>query len=74
DNAIDNAQGKAAWMANKMEANLGPVVNVIEGGLYTSPMPMAAKSMGEGGGGEVPISQGQFSMTAQVQVTYELLP
>lgn len=74
DNAIDNAQGKAAWMASKMEANLGPVVNVIEGGLYSSPMPMAAKSMGEGGGGEVPISQGQFSMTAQVQVTYELLP
>jgi len=74
DNAIDNAQGKAAWMASKMEANLGPVVNVIEGGLYSSPMPMAAESMGQGGGGEVPISQGQFSMTAQVQVTYELLP
>ena len=74
DNAIDNAQGKAAWMASKMEANLGPVVNVIEGGLYSSPMPMAAENMGEGGGGEVPISQGQFSMTAQVQVSYELLP
>jgi len=74
DNAIDNAQGKAAWMASKMEANLGPVVNVIEGGFYSSPMPMAAESMGQGGGGEVPISQGQFSMTAQVQVTYELLP
>jgi uncharacterized protein YggE len=27
-----------------------------------------------GGGGAVPISQGQFSMTTQVQVVYELAP
>jgi uncharacterized protein YggE len=74
DNAIDNAEGKAASMASKMGAQLGPVVNVIEGGFYTPPVPMAAEGIGMGGAGEVPISRGQFSMTAQVQVIYELLP
>ena len=74
ENAIDNAHGKAEGMASKMESSLGPVVNVIEGGYFSPPMPVAAEGIGGGGAGDVPISQGQFSITAQVQVIYELLP
>jgi uncharacterized protein YggE len=73
DNAIENAQEKAAWMASKMGVNLGSITNVIEGGYYTPPMPVAAGNIGLGGGGGVPISQGQFSMTAQVQLVYEFI-
>lgn len=74
ENAIENAQGKAEWMASNMDSTLGPVVNVIEGGFISPPMMVAAEGIGGGAAQEVPISQGQFSITAQVQVIYELLP
>jgi uncharacterized protein YggE len=74
DNAIENAQAKAESMASKIGGNLGPIVNVIEGGYNSIPMPVAAENFGIGGAGEVPISQGRYTMTAQVQVVYELLP
>ncbi|MFL7892348.1 MAG: SIMPL domain-containing protein [Anaerolineales bacterium] len=74
DNALENAQAKAESMASKLGSSLGPIVNVIEGGYSYAPLPVAAEGIGMGGAGEVPISQGQYSMTAQVQVVYELLP
>lgn len=74
ENALENAQGKAEWMASNMDSTLGPVVNVIEGGFISPPMMVAAEGIGGGAAQEVPISQGQFSITAQVQVIYELLP
>jgi uncharacterized protein YggE len=74
DNALENAQAKAESMASKLDSSLGPIVNVIEGGYYSAPMPVAAENFGVGGAGEVPISQGRYTMTAQVQVVYELLP
>jgi len=74
DNALENAEAKAESMASKLDSSLGPIVNVIEGGYSYSPIPVAAEGIGMGGAGEVPISQGQYNMTAQVQVVYELLP
>ena len=74
DNAIGNAQEKAQRIAAKMGVSLGEIVNVNEGG-YNSPTPFLGDKGGlGGGGGAVPISQGQFSLTASVQVVYELLP
>lgn len=74
ENALDNAREKATWMASKTGASLGEMVNLIEGGYYSPPIPVTSEFMGLGGGGTVPISQGQFSMTTQVQVVYELIP
>lgn len=74
ENAIDNAREKATWMASKTGANLGEMVNLIEGGYFSPPIPVTSEFKGLGGGGTVPISQGQFSMTTQVQVVYELIP
>jgi len=74
ENAIENAQGKAEWMASTMDSSLGPVVKVIEGSFVSQPMMVAAEGIGGGAAESVPISQGQFSITAQVQVMYEMLP
>ena len=73
DNAIDTAQEKAQRIADKLGVSLGEIVSVNEGGYY-SPTPFLGDKGGlGGGGGAVPISQGQFSLTASVQVVYELL-
>jgi uncharacterized protein YggE len=56
-----------------MSVSIGEIVNVNEGGYY-SPTPYYGDKGGLGGGGAVPISQGQFSITTSVQVVYELLP
>jgi len=74
DNAIANAREKAEWIANEMDVSIGTIVNVAEGGFYTPPVTYYGEKGGLGGGGAVPISQGQFSMTANVQVVYELIP
>lgn len=74
DNAIANARKKAEWIASEMDVSIGSLVNVFEGGFYAPPVPYLAEEVRMGGGGEAPISQGQFSMTAQVQVVYELIP
>lgn len=72
DNAIDNAQEKASAMASKMGVFLGPMISMTEGGYYGQPITVAAEGIGGGAAGIVPISQGQFSMTAQVQVVFEV--
>jgi uncharacterized protein YggE len=74
DEAIANASQKAEWVANEMGVNIGSLITLIEGGFNTPPMPLFAEERGVGGGGEVPISQGQFSVSAQVQVVYKLIP
>jgi uncharacterized protein YggE len=73
DDAITNATEKADRIASDMGVSLGKIVSVNESGAYVPSMPyISEKSVG--GGGAVPISQGQFSMTTQVQVVYELAP
>jgi uncharacterized protein YggE len=73
DDAITNASEKAARIAGDMGVSLGNIVSIGEGGAYVPPVPYYGEK-GIGGGGAVPISQGQFSMTTQVQVVYELVP
>ena len=74
DNAVGNAQEKAQRIAEEMGVRIGEIVSVNEGGYY-SPTPYYGDKGGlGGGGGAVPISQGQFSITTSVQVVYELLP
>jgi uncharacterized protein YggE len=74
DNAIANAREKAESIANEMDVSIGAILNVVEGGFYTPSVICYGEKGGLGGGGTVPISQGQFSMTANVQVIYELIP
>lgn len=74
DNAISNAKLKAERIAGDMGVTLGEVINLVEGGFYSPPVPYYGEKAGIGGGAAVPISQGQFSVTAQVQVVFELVP
>ena len=74
DNAISNANKKAERIASEMEKTLGTVINLVEGGFYIPPSPYFGEKSGLGGGSAVPISQGQFSMTVQIQVVYNLAP
>ena len=74
DDAIANAEQKAGWVASEMGVELGRLKTVIEGGYNTSPIPYLGSDSGIGGGAEAPISQGQFTVSAQVQVIYELVP
>jgi len=74
DNAISNAKLKAERIAGDMGVTLGEVINLVEGGFYSPPVPYYGEKAGMGGGAAVPISQGQFSVTAQVQVVFELVP
>jgi uncharacterized protein YggE len=71
DIAIENARQKAEWMAEKLSLNIGSIVNVVEGG-FTPPIAFQAEFQAVGGASEVPIAQGQVSLTAQVQVEFEL--
>lgn len=74
DNALANAQQKAGRMAEDLNIVLGKVINVYESGAYTPPVPYYGEKMavGMGGGGDVPISAGQYSMSVQVQVIFEI--
>jgi uncharacterized protein YggE len=74
DNAIANAQQKAERIADDLSVELGSVQSVSESGAYVAPMPFSGEKGGVGGGSAVPISQGQFNMTIQVQVAFELIP
>lgn len=73
ENAITNATEKAERVANELSMTLGEITTLVEGGLYSPPVPYYGEKGGVGGGGAVPISQGQFSVTVQVQVVYDLL-
>jgi uncharacterized protein YggE len=72
DIAIENARQKAEWMAEKLGLNVGSIVNVVEGGFITPPAAFQAELQSMGDGSPVPIAQGQVSLTAQVQVEFEL--
>jgi uncharacterized protein YggE len=74
DDAILLANQKAEWVASEMGVELGQLKTVIEGGYNISPIHYLGAESGIGGGAEVPISQGQFTVSAQVQVVYELIP
>lgn len=74
DSAIKNAREKADRIAREMGVSVGEIISVSEGGYYTPPVAYYGDKGGVGGGGAVPISEGQFSMTAQIQIVFELIP
>ena len=72
ENAIDNAHGKVkGWPAKWNQPRAGGQRDRRR--LFLSPDAGSGRR-NRGVAGDVPISQGQFSITAQVQVIYELLP
>jgi len=73
ENAITNATEKAERVTKELGMTLGEITTLVEGGLYSPPVPYYGEKGGVGAGGAVPISQGQFSVTVQVQVVYDLL-
>jgi uncharacterized protein YggE len=56
-----------------MGTTLGSVITIAEGNVNATPLPYN-ELKGLGGGGGVPVSEGQFSMTMSVRITYEMLP
>jgi uncharacterized protein YggE len=74
DEAIANAGIKAGRMTEEIGVTLGSVRGVVQGGSFFPPVPYYGEKGFGGGGVAVPISEGQFSVTVQVQVIYELIP
>lgn len=72
DNAIANARQKAERLAADLDMKVGDVRAVTEGEQAASPGPLYDQ-VAMGGGG-VPVSSGQFSLVAQVQVVFDLIP
>ena len=73
DNAIVDARKKAERIASEMGMSLGSVITISEGNPNATPMPFN-DIKGLRGVRDVPISEGQFSMTMTVRITYEIVP
>lgn len=73
DNAILDARQKAERIASDMGVELGSVISVSEGGASYPLVPYYGEK-GLGGGGGVPVSEGQFSVSMAVQIVFELIP
>jgi uncharacterized protein len=72
DKAIADAQAKATQLASGFGAKLGPIHNVNEFSGPVAPSPRFAASAAVTGNGEVPVSPGQFTVTIEVQATYDI--
>lgn len=70
--AIADAQAKAMQLATGFGAKLGPVHNVNEYSGPASPALRFDAGAGVGGGGQVPVSPGQFTVTVEVQASYDI--
>lgn len=74
--AVENAQAKAAELAELTGNTVGKVISISEvigqGGGYFGGNFAASAREGLGGGGAGPIAAGQLKMTMQLQITYEL--
>jgi uncharacterized protein YggE len=73
--AIDDARQRAGELADSLGVSVGDPVQVSEstsGGIV--PRVASAEAAQGLGGGAVPISTGQLSVTVQVNVTFELVP
>lgn len=73
--ALENARARADSLADNLGVAVGPVVSVNEG-VAGGVFPQAAsaemaRGLG-GGGGLVPISEGEFAVSVQVLVAYQL--
>jgi uncharacterized protein YggE len=73
DQAIANAKAKAEQLATGLGANVGSLRQVSEyGGIITPPPAPMAEGYGIGGGGAVPVSGGEFSVTVEIQVVFDV--
>jgi uncharacterized protein YggE len=73
--AASDARGKAEALADAMGMRLGPVIEVIEGGVAGGPIPMARRAMlAESFAVSTPEQPGQLQVTASVTITYRLGP
>ena len=72
DQAIANAQAKAEQLAAGLGAHVGPLRQVSEFGGVVVPLvaPMAEKGVG---GAAVPVSGGEFSITVEIQVVFDIV-
>ncbi|MFP3853197.1 MAG: SIMPL domain-containing protein, partial [Anaerolineales bacterium] len=72
--AIADAEAKAASIAEALGLELGQVVTVVDiTGDFVSPV-FESAAMGVGGGaGEPPISEGAMSVSASVQISFEIV-
>jgi uncharacterized protein YggE len=71
ENAMMDARNKAESIGSALGIEIGEVRQVFEASIYSPPYPYYAEKVGlGGGGGAVPISEGQFSMTVQLQVEF----
>ena len=72
DNAIANAQAKAGQLATGFGASLGAIRQVSE--FTNTPIQFATAEapMGVGGGGNVPIQPGSFSVTVDIQAVFDI--
>mgnify|MGYP001102305855 CR=1 FL=1 len=71
DQAIADARAKAEQLATGLGAHLGPLHQASEyGGMVVSyEAPMMEKGVG---GGAVPVSGGEFSITVEIQVVFDI--
>ena len=70
--AITDAQRKAELYAQAAGYRVARIVNISEGGGYQPPMPMATR-MVSAEASSTPIARGEVSLTADVNVTFELV-
>ena len=71
--AIDDALAKANQLAEGLGARVGELRYVSESEGGTLPGPYLVGGYGGGGGESVPISAGEFSVSVQIQVVFEVL-
>jgi uncharacterized protein YggE len=74
DRAIADARAKAQQLATGLGAQLGPIRQASEyGGVVAPSAPVEAFGGGfGGGGGPVPVSGGEFSVTVEIQVVFDI--
>jgi uncharacterized protein YggE len=72
DRAIADARAKAQQLATGLGAQLGRLRQVSEyGGVIAPSEPIFAEEV-RGGGGLVPVSGGEFSVTVEIQVVFDI--
>ncbi len=71
--ALVNARAKAEELAAGLGIRVGKVRQVSEYISGNNPVPVVARDMGMGGGGEVPIASGSYNVTVEVQVIFDII-
>ncbi len=73
ERALANAKDKAEQLASSLGVQLGAPRQVSELGGQSTPVPAAyAEGIG-GGGGPVPVSGGEFSVTVDIQLVFDIV-